>query len=199
MSFVISIKRLVKKFYNGNEAFNRRLRKQGAIIGNGVQIVDRFNFLYEPWFANLIEIQDGVVLAAGVRIVSHDSSYANVFSNLPIKFGRVIIKNNAYIGVNSIILPGVSIGEYSLIGAGSLVNKNVPPYSIAVGNPAKIIGDSRDGLSRFKTRLNMHQETGIFYLDMGGSDREMRDKYGANYEMEILRRYKEYFSESKNQ
>jgi acetyltransferase-like isoleucine patch superfamily enzyme len=50
------------------------------------------------------------------------------------------IKKLAKIGANSTILPGIIVGENSLIGAGSVVTKNVPPDSVAVGNPAELIG-----------------------------------------------------------
>lgn len=52
---------------------------------------------------------------------------------------KIIIKPYAWIGSHSIILPGVTIGENSIVGAGSVVTKDVPDNSIAVGNPAKII------------------------------------------------------------
>ena len=47
--------------------------------------------------------------------------------------------SNVYIGANAIILPGVKIGNFSVIGAGAVVSKNVPCYSVVAGNPAKII------------------------------------------------------------
>ena len=55
--------------------------------------------------------------------------------------GGVIIKDDAYIGANCVIMPGVTIGEGALIGAGSFVNKDVEPWSIYVGTPARKIRD----------------------------------------------------------
>lgn len=52
----------------------------------------------------------------------------------PVKIGK-----NCWLGASVIVLPGVEIGEGCTIGAGSVVTKNIPPYSIAAGNPAKII------------------------------------------------------------
>ena len=53
--------------------------------------------------------------------------------------GDIIIEDDVWIGVNSIILSGVKIGRGAVIGAGSVVSKDIPPYAIACGNPAKII------------------------------------------------------------
>ena len=59
----------------------------------------------------------------------------DVVNSRPIK-----IENDVWIGMNSVIFSGVSIGRGAIIGAGSYVRTNVPPYAIVIGNPAKIIG-----------------------------------------------------------
>lgn len=53
--------------------------------------------------------------------------------------GKIVIEDDVWVGSNAIILHGVKIGRGAVIGAGSIVTKSVPPYAIAVGNPAKII------------------------------------------------------------
>ncbi len=58
----------------------------------------------------------------------------------PEAFARTVVSNGASVGANATILPGITIGENSMIGAGAVVTRNVPPNAIAVGNPAKIIG-----------------------------------------------------------
>lgn len=60
----------------------------------------------------------------------------------------VVIEDDVFIGARAIILKGVTLGRGSVIGAGAVVAKSVPPYSIAVGNPAKVIGDSRKSGSK---------------------------------------------------
>ena len=57
----------------------------------------------------------------------------------PGEFSRITIEEHASIGANATLLPGITIGKYAMIGAGSVVTKNVPAYAVVVGNPAKII------------------------------------------------------------
>ena len=54
-------------------------------------------------------------------------------------FGKIIVGNNVHIGVDAIVLPGVTIGDGSVIGAGSVVTKDIPANSLAVGNPCHVI------------------------------------------------------------
>lgn len=68
-----------------------------------------------------------------------DSREAVLFS--PLEFKPVVLEDGCDIGVNSTILPGVTIGKGSIIAAGAVVNKNVPPYEIWGGVPAKKIAD----------------------------------------------------------
>lgn len=60
------------------------------------------------------------------------------------KRSPIVIEDDVFIGARAIILKGVTIGKGSVIGAGAVVAKDIPPYSIAVGNPARIIGDTRN-------------------------------------------------------
>jgi acetyltransferase-like isoleucine patch superfamily enzyme len=78
----------------------------------------------------------GIVLEDFVQIGSHCSIYS--VSSIDGKKGTVIIKRNARIGSHSVVLPGVTVGENSIIGAYSLVNKDVPPNVVAFGIPVKV-------------------------------------------------------------
>ena len=85
-----------------------------------------------------IEIGDGAMLGNNVTIVTlnHDlnpATRANAFPQ-PVKIGKKV-----WLGANCTILPGVSIGDNAVIGAGSVVVKNIPANAIAVGNPARVI------------------------------------------------------------
>jgi UDP-2-acetamido-3-amino-2,3-dideoxy-glucuronate N-acetyltransferase len=59
------------------------------------------------------------------------------------EFSKITIGDWAWLGANVTVLPGVNIGTHSIVGAGSIVTKDIPPYSIAVGNPARVIRENR--------------------------------------------------------
>ncbi len=84
-----------------------------------------------------IEFEDGVSIAPGVRIatINHDFNQRHAVYT----YGKVTIKKNAWIGMNVTIVPGVTIGEYAVVAAGAVVTKDVPPYAVVGGVPAKVI------------------------------------------------------------
>lgn len=84
-----------------------------------------------------IEFEDGCMVAPGVRIatINHDMNQRHSIYT----YGKVTIRKNAWIGMNVTICPGVTIGRYAVIGAGSVVTHDIPDYAVAVGVPAKVI------------------------------------------------------------
>jgi acetyltransferase-like isoleucine patch superfamily enzyme len=84
-----------------------------------------------------INAKYGVTINESVQIGSHCSIYS--VSTIDNKKGSVILEQNCRIGTHSSIMPGVTIGENSIVGAHSLVVKDIPPNSVAVGVPAKVI------------------------------------------------------------
>lgn len=83
-----------------------------------------------------IEIQDNVMIAPNVTILTTNHDY---YDRNVLLCKKVTIKKNAWLGSSCIILPGVTIGENSIIGAGAVVTKDVPDNCIFSGNPAKFI------------------------------------------------------------
>ena len=84
-----------------------------------------------------INAKKGVIIEDEVQIGSHCSIYS--VSTIDNSSGKVVLKNNCRIGSHSTILPGVSIGKNSIIGAHSLVNKDIPDNVVAFGVPAKVV------------------------------------------------------------
>ncbi len=89
-----------------------------------------------------INALNGVVIEDNVQIGSHCSIYS--VSTIDESSGAVVLKNNCKIGSHSTILPGVTVGENSIIGAHSLVNRDIPKNVIAFGVPAKIVRQLQD-------------------------------------------------------
>lgn len=84
-----------------------------------------------------INAKHGVVIEDDAQIGSHGSIYT--VSTIDNKEGKVVLKRNCRIGSHSVIMPGVTVGENSVIGAFSFVNKNIPEDVVAYGVPIKVI------------------------------------------------------------
>lgn len=107
-----------------------------------------------------ITIHEGVTISSYVRVLTHDWSLHTVakasghFSEKPIgKIQGVSIGPFSFVGTGSIIMPGAEIGTGCLIGAGTVVRGNIPDFSIVVGSPGTIVGDTRDFVSSQLARL----------------------------------------------
>lgn len=89
-----------------------------------------------------VEIMDGSTIGQHVFIAGFNHGYQNVSEEVkkqPLNTLKVTIGKETFIGANSVIVAGVSIGEHSVVAAGSAVTKNVPSFCVVAGNPAKII------------------------------------------------------------
>ncbi|MBN2747441.1 MAG: acyltransferase [Bacteroidales bacterium] len=87
-----------------------------------------------------IILEENVVISAGVKILTHQDCGDRPMSQFyPRKVADVIIEKNSWIGVNAIILAGVTVGENSVIAAGAVITKNIEPYSVIAGNPARLV------------------------------------------------------------
>ena len=113
------------------------LRKQGMTIGEGCHF-NTMSFSTEPY---LIEMGNHVAISAGTDLVTHDGAvwcFRENESNEDI-FGKIIIGNNVFIGINCTILPNTTIGNTCIVGAGSVLRGKFPDDSVIVGNPAKVV------------------------------------------------------------
>ena len=108
-------------------------------IGNNVKIENNSSVNHG------VEIEDGVFVSQNVCLINDKRPRAINPNGRPKKegdweVGKILVKRGASIGSNSVILPGVTIGEFAMIGAGSVVTKDVPDYALAYGNPARVHG-----------------------------------------------------------
>jgi acetyltransferase-like isoleucine patch superfamily enzyme len=120
--------------------FLHRLR--GVKIGKGSKISRTVHI--DDSYPQLVEIGQHVWITAGVMILCHqrDLTFYEVgkpVMDCPLKNAKVTIKDGAHIGIGAIIMPGVTIGEGAVIGAGAVVTSDIPPYTVAVGIPARVI------------------------------------------------------------
>lgn len=121
------------------------LRKQGVTIGKDCEIYKSAKFGSEPY---LIEIGNHVRINSCVELVTHDGGYW-VLRDKNAGFGyefkkadyhaKIMIGNNVHVGTNAIIMPGVTIGNNSVVACGAVVTHDVPSNSIVGGVPAKVI------------------------------------------------------------
>lgn len=148
----MGLKRLVQKLklrYGSQETVIRTLREMGVRIGERCRVYSS-NFGTEPW---LITIGNHVCISNDVTFVNHDLTYPfqDKYESLT-AFGPIEIKDNCQIGVRATILPHVTIGPNAIIGACSVVTHDVPPDSVAAGNPARVIASMQEYEEKCRAR-----------------------------------------------
>lgn len=117
-------------------------RWMGAKVGKDCYIG------YEVWVdmtnTHLVELEDHVHIANRCLLLCHQRDLSKYFvgddyAKLGYKKEKIILKKGCLIGMDSMIMPGVTVGEGAIVGAGSLVTKDIPAWTIATGRPAKVV------------------------------------------------------------
>ena len=134
MNIIFRIIRRIRVFFISNEQYARYI---GVKCGGGNFIANKSHWPSEPY---LVTVGSHCALTDGVKIFTHGGARVGrvKYPKFDV-FGKVVIGDYVYIGTNSLIMPGVSIGDGSLVAAGSVVTKSVPPGVVVGGNPAKIL------------------------------------------------------------
>src|ERR1017187_8276552 len=149
----------------------------GAVIGAACNICD------QTFIENDVRIGDRVTIKCGVQlwdgITLEDDVFVGpnaTFSNDPFprsgqhpeRYARTLVKRGASIGANATILPGLTIGEKAMVGAGAVVTHDVPPRAIVAGNPARIVGYDGAGSSSAGAVSTTPAEVGVSATRVAG-------------------------------
>lgn len=118
------------------------LRKIGCHVGKHVFIGD--HVIVDSGHADLIFIDDYAHITGGCRLLCHQRDLSNYSigdnaAKCGYRLGEIHIGKGCMIGMTSMIMPGVSIGDGAVVGAGSLITKDIPAWTIATGRPAKVV------------------------------------------------------------
>jgi maltose O-acetyltransferase len=114
-----------------------RLVAEGLEIGRGTFVAD--TAYLDPGHPWLITIGEDSGLSPGVIVLVHDASMKRHMGHTLL--ARVVIGDRVFVGAGAIILPGTRIGDDSIVAAGAVVRGDIPPSSMVVGNPAKVVSD----------------------------------------------------------
>lgn len=103
-----------------------------------------YDVYYDVGYSHLITIEEGVWIASQSLLLCHkriinDYFIGDDYNKLPYKTGEIHLKKGCCVGMGCKIMPGVTIGEGAIIGVGSVVTNDIPAWTIAVGNPAKVV------------------------------------------------------------
>lgn len=128
------------------------LLRHGLHIGEKVDCFSWSGMDFQ--YPGLITIGNEVTIASGCRLLAHDASVGYLTRST--RVGVVEISDHCFVGAGSIILPNVRIGEWSIIGAGSVVTTDVPPHCVAAGNPARIICSTEEFKAKHEEGLRTH-------------------------------------------
>lgn len=120
----------------------RLMRKMGCQVGKGCFIGDHVRI--DQGHANMIILEDSVSVASGTRLLCHQRDFSNYcvgddYMKLRYSVKPIVLKKGCLIGMESFVMPGVTVGEGAIVGAGSLVTRDIPAWTIAVGRPAKVL------------------------------------------------------------
>ena len=126
--------------------YTEYLMKQGVKIGKDSIVI--YPSYIDARLPYLVEIGNNVTVSRNVTILAHDATTA--YAGDMVKIGRVTIHDHCFIGANSTILCNISIGPNSIVGAGSVVTRNVLPDTVYAGNPARQVSTVKEFIEKVR-------------------------------------------------
>lgn len=166
------LNRIYKLYYtSSSNRYIKYLHRHKVKIGSGCVVLDPKKIQIDVSRPELLEIGNNVFLHRGTIILTHDWAswcFINSHQDFIPSHGKIKIGNNVWLGENVTILKNVTIGDNVIIGIGSIVTKDIPSNSIAVGVPAKVVGTYDDYYNKRKTQyINECFEYANSILDTG--------------------------------
>lgn len=158
-----------------------QLRAMGMHIGSDVLLPD--STWVDTSHCFLISIGDHCGFGDGCLLLAHDAQMDEYLDAA--RIGRIVIHESSHIGARSIILPGVEIGPRTVVGAGSVVAKSLPPDSVCAGNPARVICSLDEYLAKQRARLEVAPTFDYAHYDVRALTPERRDELVAACESGI--------------
>lgn len=118
------------------------LRRMGCKVGKGCFMGDYIRI--DTSHPDMITVEDNVSIASGSRLLCHQRDFSDFcvgddYMKLGYVVKPIVLKKGCLVGMESFVMPGVTIGEGAIVGAGSLVTKDIPAWTIAAGRPAKVL------------------------------------------------------------
>lgn len=146
------ISKLMKLYYtrikhmDGSDITIMKLRKRGVKIGEGCRVFTSIS-INEP---TLLSLGDRVTISSDVSFCTHDNAVIKAIPGKTDVVGKIEIGDDCFVGMKSIIMYGVSLGDHCVVAAGSVVTKSFPPHTVLGGNPARAISTIDDYAEKYK-------------------------------------------------
>lgn len=194
------IKKIIYKEKADSETYVAYLRKRGARVGERTTFFAPRSTYIDTTKPYLISIGNDVQITYGVTILTYGYDWSvlkRVYGDVCGSAGAVVIEDNVFIGMHTTILKGVHIGKNVIIGANSLVNKDIPDNCVAAGNPVEIImpleqyyekrkkaqlSEARDLVKNYRERYQQEPDDKAldeFFWLFSDGDSELADEWKA--------------------
>ena len=162
------LRRIYNRWFRPNPL--NEMKTRGLVVGRNFNMLDGATIDWSHCWH--ITIGDDVTMAPGACILAHDASTKTHLGYT--RIGKVDVGDRVFIGAQSIVLPGVRIGSDVVIGAGSVVSRDIPDNMVVCGNPARVLGPTNEWLDRKRKEMAVVPCFGEQYTMRQGIPEAMR-------------------------